>query len=90
MGVYVNGEKQTTQFLNNTRIELKNCELEEGDIIVVNQVGSSSRVFRSSVEYAYSQGKLVLASEYMEPVEMPEGETSEGDTVEATEVAPTQ
>lgn len=67
--IYVNDEKQSTQFLNNTRIELKNCELEEGDIIVVNQVGSSSRIFRSSVEYAYSQGKLVLASEYVAPVE---------------------
>ena len=67
--IYVNDEKQSTQFLNNTRIELKNCELEEGDIIVVTQVGSSSRIFRSSVEYAYSQGKLVLASEYVAPVE---------------------
>ena len=67
--IYVNDEKQSTQFLNNTRIELKNGELEEGDIIVVNQVGSSSRIFRSSVEYAYSQGKLVLASEYVAPVE---------------------
>ena len=73
--VYVNGEKQSTQFLNNTRIELKGIDLEEGDIIVVSQVGSSSRVFRSSVEYAYSQGNLVLASEYVPPVEVPEGDT---------------
>jgi len=72
--IYVNGEKQSTQFLNNTRIELKGIELEEGDRIVVSQVGSSSRVFRSSVEYAYSQGKLVLASEYVPPVEAPEGD----------------
>lgn len=72
--IYVNGEKQSTQFLNNTRIELKGCELEEGDIIVVSQVGSSSRVFRSSVEYAYSQGNLVLASEYVPPAEPAEGD----------------
>ncbi len=69
--IYVNGDKQRTQFLNNTRIELKDCELEEGDIIVVSQVGSSSRVFRSTVEYAYQQGELVLASEYVAPVEEP-------------------
>ena len=78
--VYVNGEKQSTQFLNNTRIELKKCTLEEGDVIVINQVGSSSRVFRSSVEYIYSQGKLVLASEYVPTVEEEtpiEDETSE-------------
>lgn len=72
--IYVNGEKQSTQFLNNTRIELKGIELEEGDMIVVSQVGSSSRVFRSSVEYAYSQGKLVLASEYVPPAEPTEGD----------------
>ena len=88
--VYVNGEKQSTQFLNNTRIELKGIDLEEGDIIVVNQVGSSSRVFRSSVEYAYSQGNLVLASEYVPPVEPTEGDAQapaegEGAPAEGTE-----
>lgn len=67
--IFVNGDKQNTQFLNNTRIELKECELQEGDIIVVSQVGSSNRVFRSTVEYAYQQGELVLASEYVPPVE---------------------
>lgn len=75
--IYVNGEKQDTQFLNNTRIELKNCSLEEGDTIVINQVGSGNRIFRSSVEYAYQQGKLVLASEYVPPAESPEGANGE-------------
>ena len=74
--IYVNGEKQSTQFLNNTRIELRNCELQEGDIIVVSQVGSSNRVFRSTVEYAYQEGKLVLASEYVAPT--PETSETEG------------
>ncbi len=84
--IYVNGERKNTQFLNNTRIELKGCELEEGDIIVVSQVGSSSRVFRSSVEYAYSQGTLVPASEYVPPAEpVVEGDTSNaGDATEQT------
>ena len=67
--VYVNGDKHKTTFYNDARIELKGVKLEEGDKIVVSQVGSSSRVFRSSVEYAYSQGQLVLASEYVPPVE---------------------
>jgi len=85
--IYVNGVKQTTQFLNNTRIELKECELQEGDVIVVSQVGSSNRVFRSSVEYAYQQGKLVLASEYVPPVEPEEDATGEAtdDNGEATD-----
>lgn len=67
--VYVNGEKQKTQFLNNTRIELKECELQEGDVIVVNQVGSSNRVFRSSAEYVYSEGKLIPVADYVNPME---------------------
>lgn len=81
--IFVNGEKQSTQFLNNTRIELKECELQEGDIIVVSQVGSSNRVFRSTVEYAYQEGKLVLASEYVAPVAEPaDGEDVDGEPVE--------
>ena len=67
--VYVNGDKQKTTFYNDARIELKGKKLEEGDKIVVSQVGSSNRVFRSSVEYVYSQGQLVLASEYVPPAD---------------------
>ena len=59
--------------------------MKEGDKIVVSQVGSSSRVFRSSVEYVYSQGQLVLASEYVPPAENAEGaELSNGDGVAGT------
>ena len=88
--VYVNGNKQKTTFYNDARIELKGIKLDEGDIIVVSQVGSSNRVFRSSVEYAYSQGQLVLASEYVPPVENPEGLGLEGTATDeaATEDAP--
>ncbi len=89
--IYVNGDKQTTQFLNNTRIELKECELQEGDIIVVSQVGSSNRVFRSSVEYAYQQGELVLASEYVPPVEEPlEANLDENAGTDTTETSDTE
>ena len=86
----MNGEKRSTQFLNNTRIELREHNLKEGDIIVVSQVGSSNRVFRSSVEYAYQQGQLVLASEYVEPTESTVGGADEsGVTVEDEEGATT-
>lgn len=67
--VYVNGERQKATFLNNTRIELIDITLEEGDRITVSQVGSSNRIFRTSEEYIYSQGKLVRASEYVPPVQ---------------------
>ena len=56
--VYVNGEKINSNFLNNTRIEITDEELSDGDIIVVSQVGSSNRIFRSSEEYIWQNGVL--------------------------------
>ena len=56
--VYINGEKQSGTFLNNTRIDLKEVELKDGDVIMVAQVGSSNTIFRTSKEYEYRDGKL--------------------------------
>lgn len=67
--VYLNGEKLKTYFVNDKRIELRKTEINEGDTIVVSQVGSSNRIFRQSAEYVFSQGNLVLASEYVPPVD---------------------
>ncbi|OUP49115.1 LTA synthase family protein [Lachnoclostridium sp. An181] len=57
--VYVNGEKQSAKFLNNTRIELEDITLNEGDVISIKQVGSSNTVFRSSKNYLYQNNALV-------------------------------
>ncbi|WP_461809628.1 LTA synthase family protein [Faecalimonas sp.] len=57
--VYVNKEKQDATFLNNTRIDLKDTKLKNGDKIKVCQVGSSERIFRESIEYTYMDGKLL-------------------------------
>ena len=46
--VYINGEKQTTTFLNNTRLDLKDSQVQNGDVIMVAQVGSSNTIFRES------------------------------------------
>ena len=56
--VYINGEKQTTTFLNNTRLDLKDSQLNDGDTVMVAQVGSSNTIFRESVAYEYSKGTL--------------------------------
>lgn len=56
--VYINGEKQSSTFLNNTRIDLKDSKLEDGDVVKVDQVGSSNTIFRESAEYEYKDGKL--------------------------------
>ena len=57
--VYVNGEKQKSSFLNNTRINLSETELKDGDVIQVGQVGSSDTIFRMSDKYVYQNGQLV-------------------------------
>ena len=56
--VYVNGEKQKSTFLNNTRIDLKEAELQDGDVVYVAQVGSSNTIFRTSKKYEYKDGAL--------------------------------
>ncbi len=57
--VYINGEKQKNKFLNNTRIELIDIELKNGDTLEVCQVGSSNTIFRTSTVYVYQDGKLM-------------------------------
>ncbi len=57
--VFVNEERQKSKFLNNTRIELSETELQEGDIVSVIQMGSSSTPFRKSSDYKYQEGQLV-------------------------------
>lgn len=58
--VFVNGTRQKSSFLNNTRIELPETNLNEGDVIAVIQMGSSNTVFRASDEYVYQDGKLIV------------------------------
>ncbi len=58
--VFVNETKQKSTFLNNTRIELPETILKEGDIVSVIQMGSSNTVFRASNEYIYQEGRLVV------------------------------
>ena len=56
--VYVNGDRQKSTFLNNTRIELPETTLADGDVVTVSQVGSSNTIFRTSCEYVYQDGAL--------------------------------
>lgn len=56
--VFVNGERQKSTFLNNTRIDLPEINLKEGDVVSVIQMGSSNTVFRASNEYILREGTL--------------------------------
>ncbi len=59
--VFINGERQSSTFLNNTRIVLPESELEPGDVITVVQMGSSDTVFRVSNEYIYEEDGLTVS-----------------------------
>ncbi len=67
--VYINGEKQTTKFLNNTRLDLKESVLNDGDTVMVAQVGSSNTIFRTSRTYEYRDGTLTELPEEADAVE---------------------
>lgn len=84
--IYVNGDKKSRPiFINDTRIESKKLNLEEGDVLVINQVGSSSRIFRSSAEYVFTQNTLMLKTEYDA---MKEAEEAAQTVTEGENVAP--
>ena len=44
--------------MNNTRLDLKDSQIENGDTVMVAQVGSSNTIFRESRLYEYNDGVL--------------------------------
>ncbi|WP_022749260.1 LTA synthase family protein [Lachnobacterium bovis] len=52
--VYVNGSKVDTDFSSDKLLTISSKDIKPGDKIVVNQLGSSNTIFRSSNEYKYS------------------------------------
>lgn len=51
--VFVNGERFPTSFVDENRLLVSRENLDVGDIIVVNQLGSKSTIFRSSNSFVY-------------------------------------
>lgn len=49
--VFVNGEKVNTSYQSGQCLTIRSSSVENGDTIVVNQLGSSNTIFRSSNEY---------------------------------------
>ena len=52
--VYVNGDKVPTYYVNSSRLRIPEEYLSDGDTVVVNQMGSSDTVFRSTPEFYYA------------------------------------
>ena len=83
--VFVNGEKVDTVFVNSSRLRISLDSLGDQDTVVVNQMGSSNTVFRSSNEFVF-EDPLAENTE----TEMPEStETTETDSTE-TETTETE
>lgn len=51
--VFINGEKVPTTFVSSTRLRIPLDSISDGDTLVVNQMGSSNTVFRSSNEVVF-------------------------------------
>ncbi|MCM1500896.1 MAG: LTA synthase family protein [Clostridium sp.] len=51
--VYVNGEKVDTAYLSSSRLRVPLESIRDGDAVVVNQMGSSNTVFRSSNAFMF-------------------------------------
>lgn len=45
--------KVPTTYVSGNYLKIKTDKLEDGDVLVVNQMGSSNTIFRSSNEYVY-------------------------------------
>ena len=67
--VYVNGEKVSTTYIDGNTLSIKAEEISEGDTIVVNQLGSSNTIFRSSNEYIFMTEMSTENTEEMIPSE---------------------
>ncbi len=52
--VFVNGDKVPTTYVSGNYVKISADKLKNGDVLVVNQMGSSNTIFRSSNEYIYS------------------------------------
>lgn len=75
--VYVNDQKVSTEYISGNELHISLEGLENGSSIVVNQVGSSSTIFRSSnqVNFLFPEG---FQDEYQEDGVIED--TSEGDS----------
>ena len=67
--VYVNGQKISTKYIDGNTLSVKAEAISEGDMIVVNQLGSSNTIFRSSNEYIFMSEISTETTEEMIPSE---------------------
>ena len=92
--VFINGEKVPCSQVSTGMLSINSKYLTDGDSIVVNQMGSSNTVFRSSNEWIYldpnveheTETEISTETKSTENTETTETETSEADTDENQDV----
>ena len=62
--VYINDEQVSTTYVNNSRLLIDSESISDGDVVVVNQMGSSNTVFRSTNEFVYKPQYISSESLY--------------------------
>ncbi len=77
--VYINGEKVSTQFVSSNllQVKLSNIDLQDGDEIVVQQMGSSNTVFRASNSLTWEEPELETETEGTTETESTESKSTE-------------
>lgn len=75
--IYVNGEKVSTSFLGTSVLKISLEDVEDGDTLTANIVGSSSTIFRSSNDLVYVDPDAVRDTEIPAETETTETESSE-------------
>lgn len=68
--VFVDGKKVTTEFVNDRMLKVKKSSISIGDHVLVNQMGSSNTVFRSSNELCYTISVTNETTEQVEETEL--------------------
>ena len=78
--VYVNDEKVSTTYSSGNCLTIDTSGLKDGDTIVVNQVGSSNTIFRSSNEMTYEKAETTENTEGTESTETSGSENQDSDS----------
>lgn len=69
--VYINGQKVSTSYISGNELSINASNLRHGDTVVVNQLGSSSTIFRSSNEVIFEAPISTEVSTEQTPAETP-------------------
>lgn len=81
--VYINNEKVSTKYISDRCLEISLADITDGSTIVVNQVGSSSTIFRSSNTVTFT-APVNFEADHTEDVNVPDTQEEDLSIPDAT------